>query len=452
VNPSAIVFIVAIGLATLTVPRRWAPVPILVGSCYMTIGQVAQVGPFDFQLFRVLLALGVVRVIVRREFIEGPLNAIDYLVIAWGAWVLVASFFHEFAPGSGPVFALGSIYNVALPYFLMRVWCRNAEELKFVIGAIALLLLPIAVTMWIEKIAVRNPFAIFGGVLEIPMIREGNVRASGPFAHPILAGTVGATCLPLMVALWKPQPLLAVAGMAACLAIVIASASSGPIMSLIFGVLALGLWRVRSVTRFTLPALLISYVALSLVMSRPPYYILNYIDITGGSTGWHRAALIESFLAHFHEWWAFGTDRTRHWMPHASGPSPQHTDITNGYIGYAIVGGLPALLLILAILLTAFRYVGMAAGVRNPGVPQHGFMAWCLGSALFAHAATSISVAYFDQSVVFFWITISVIGSLHSFERQRAATAHVSDPNKHEPARQRTIVPSVRGRRWYGKT
>lgn len=422
-NSAALILLLVCGVATLAVPRRWAPVPLLIGCCYMTIGQVIQIGPLNFQLFRALLAFGVVRVVLRGERNEGRLNDIDKMVIAWGAWVFLASFFHEFAPGSGPVFALGAVYNVALPYLLMRIWCRNERELEIMVGAIALLLMPVAIAMWIEKNALHNPFAIFGGVLETPMIREGRVRASGPFAHPILAGTVGATCLPLMAAIWKSRRSLATLGIAACVAMVLASASSGPLMSLIFGILALYMWRFRSVTRLAMPVLVVAYILLSLAMSRPPYYILNYIDLTGGSTGWHRAYLIESFLAHFQEWLAFGTDRTKHWMPYANGPTPEHTDITNFYISFAIVGGLPALWLVLAMLWRAFTWVGLAAGTRTGVTSPTGFVAWCLGSALFAHAATSFSVAYFDQSVIFFWAVMSMISSFHSYAQPQPAPA-----------------------------
>jgi hypothetical protein len=394
----------------------------------MTIGQVIEVGPFNFQLFRLLLAFGALRVLLRGERIRGRLNAVDKMVLAWGAWVFFASFFHAFAPGSGPVYALGAVYDVALIYFLMRVWCRNEEELETVIGAIAALLVPVAITMWVEKTTLRNPFAVFGGVLETPMIREGSARAQGPFAHPILAGTVGAVCVPLMFAIWNSRRSLAVLGLAACIAMVLASASSGPLMSLVFGLLALCMWKVRHLSRLVVPGLVVAYLFLALVMSRPPYYILNYIDLTGGSTGWHRANLIENFFAHFHEWWAFGTDRTRHWMPHAQGPTPDHTDITNVYIGFAIVGGLPALLLIIAILWRAFSWVGAAANAAADESARSRFVVWCLGSTLFAHATTGISVSYFDQSVVFFWAAVSVISSFHAFAQQPEAQENALQP------------------------
>lgn len=381
----------------------------------MTIGQVLHIGPFDFPVFRMLLGFGLVRVLLRGERIEGKLNVIDKMIIAWAVWVFIASFFHRFAPGSGPIFAFGAAYNVLLIYFLLRIWCRSEAELDILVSAIAILLVPVAVAMWVEMVTLHNPFSVFGGVPETPVIREGRVRAQGPFAHPILAGTVGATCLPLMVLLWQRRRISAVLGSVACVGMVLASASSGPLMSLMLGVGAIGLWKFRRLTRFVVPAMVAAYAGLSLLMSRPPYYILNYIDLTGGSTGWHRANLIENFLSHFSEWWMFGTDRTKHWMPNANGPTPDHTDITNFYISFGILGGVAALALVVLILWRAFVWVGELTGTRAMLAEQNKFAAWCLGCALFAHAVTSLSVAYFDQSVIFFWATISVISSFYSF-------------------------------------
>ena len=423
-NSAALIFLLICGISTVTVPRRWAPLPLLIGCCYMTMGQVIEIGPFNFQLFRMLLAFGVVRVLFRGERIQGGLTTVDKLVIVWGTWIFLASFFHKFTPGSGPVYALGSVYNMILPYFLFRIWCRNDRDLRIIIGTIAVLLVPVSISMWMEKISIYNPFAIFGGVLEIPMIRDGSVRASGPFAHPILAGSVGATCLPLIASIWKSSRTLAMLGISACIAMVVASASSGPLMSLILGIFALCMWWYRRLTRYCVPAMVILYILLSLIMSRPPYYLLSRIDLAGGSTGFHRAALIEGFLSHFHEWWAFGTDYTQHWVPHIAGSTPEHTDVTNAYIGYAVVAGLPALTLFLLILWNAFTYVDIEVRKSSQVTARRSFVAWCLGSALFAHATTNISVVYFDQTLVLFWATISMISSLHSITHPQLLPAN----------------------------
>ncbi|WP_159816297.1 hypothetical protein [Cyanobium sp. Copco_Reservoir_LC18] len=347
------------------------------------------------------------------------MNSIDKLVIAWAFWVVFAGFFHKFTPGSGPVYALGTVYNATVPYFLFRIWCRSRQDLEFMICAIAVILVPVAIAMWIEQTTMHNIFAIFGGVSETPMIREGRVRASGPFAHPILAGSVGATCLPLIAFIWKSHRALSILGILSCFTMVLASASSGPLMSLIFGIFALCIWRFRSITKYSTRGFIVVYILLSFVMKQPPYYLIGRIDLTGGSTGWHRSYLIDMFIVHFHEWWAFGTDRTKHWVPLITGPTPEHTDITNAYIGYAVVAGLPALLIFLAILWRAFSWVGIAALDRTDLSSHDRFATWCLGSALFAHATTMLSVVYFDQTLVFLWATIAIISSFHSIPHQQ---------------------------------
>ena len=195
----------------------------------------------------------------------------------------------------------------------------------------------------------------------------------------------------------------------------VTSASSGPIMSLLIGIGALLLWNLRSYMEKIRIGVIVGYLILMVVMKQPPYYLISRIDISGGSTGWHRANLIEMTIKHLPEWWLFGTDITRHWMP-AQGIAmdPQHTDITNYFIGIGILGGLPAMLLILAMMGVAFKWVGRILTIWTAKGSEESFMIWCFGSCLFSHVATGISVAYFDQSIVYFWLVVAVISSIHS--------------------------------------
>ncbi len=413
-NPLAILLLLACSIAILTVPRRWAAVPLLIGCCYMTKGQGIELGFASFTVFRLLLLVGLARIILRGERIEGPFNLIDKLMIAWAAWMILASFTHVWESGSGPVFTIGAVFDQVQIYMLVRIWCRDLRELAGVIGILAILLVPIAAAMVIEKLTAKNLFSVFGGVPMEAIIREGKLRAQASFRHPILAGTVGAVVFPLMVAILSRRPLTAIIGMTACVMMVIASASSGPAMSLIFGICGLVMWRWRNLVRPMLWCGAIGYVVLALVMPRPPYYLIARIDVTGGSTGYHRAMLIEQTFKHLNEWWLFGTDATRHWMPNQGWISEKHTDITNYYIAYGVEGGLPAMLLVIAMLVVAFRWVGASVRNAEEWAPEWAFPAWCCGCGLLAHATTSISVAYFDQSMLFFWLNVAVIASMHT--------------------------------------
>ena len=113
------VFVVICAIALLRVPRQWAPLPLLFGCCYMTMGQKLELGPFSFPVYRILLGIGLLRVLTRSECLHGGLNSIDKMVIGWAVWVLFANLFHEWAPGSGPVAAAGTVYNIGLIYFLI---------------------------------------------------------------------------------------------------------------------------------------------------------------------------------------------------------------------------------------------------------------------------------------------------------------------------------------------
>lgn len=422
-NPIALVVFLICAVALLGLPRKWAPAALLTGSIFMTLGQGIEIGPIHLPVYRMMLLVGLIRVISRGERLVGGLNLIDKLMMGWGGWVIFASLFHD-QSRYGVIFACGVVFNITLIYYLIRVWCEDLDDTREVFAVVALILVPIAVEMIMEKATGKNLFSVLGGVPENVMIREGKLRAQGPFLHAILAGTVGATCIPLFIGLFSKYRLVAGIGIAAGLVMTFASASSGPVMSLIFGIAAILLWRYREHLRKLRIAAIITYPVLMVVMKQPPYYLISRIDISGGSTGWHRSFLIEQTFKHLSEWWLFGTDVTRHWMPNQGIASdPQHTDITNYYIGFGVLGGLPSMLLVIAILLVAFSWVGKILGKWEDFHQEPSFMIYCFGAALFSHAATSISVAYFDQSMLFFWLTVAVISSIYSITLSKPAEA-----------------------------
>lgn len=417
----AVVFLLVSVVAIWVVPRAWAPVPLLAGACYMTLGQGIEVAGLGFPIIRLLLLAGVLRVLLRSERPAGGLLGMDKLLFAWAAWAIVASTYHD-NPKATLVNYLGMVYNAFGTYFLIRCFCQNADDLLRVVRITAWILVPLATEMLIEQLIQRNLFAIFGGVPETPAVRNGGVRSQGPFEHAILAGTVGAVCIPMMMGLWRRHPISAKLGLVACAVMVLTSASSGPITSVLLAIFALGLWRWRHWTKQMRIAAVVGYILLDLVMKAPPYYLIARMDIVSGSTGWHRAELINSSLKHLHEWWLTGTDYTRHWMPTGVSWSPDHTDITNHYIAQGVRGGLPLTFLFIALLWCGFRYIGESVRFFAYWDAERGFFAWSFGAGLFAHAATCLSVSYFDQSILFLYLALAAVTTLKAciFVRQTA--------------------------------
>lgn len=193
---------------------------------------------------------------------------------------------------------------------------------------------------------------------------------------------------------------------------VVSSTSSGPILSAVFSVIALFAFPLRLYMRSVRRFFGTVYLFLACVMAVPPYYLLARIDLSGGSTGYHRARLIESSFEHINEWWFAGTDHTRHWMATGVSWSPNHTDITNQYLAMGVLGGLPLMLLFIYMLVKCFSVVGKAMRNSSSAFGEHRFFLWALGASLFAHAATCISVAYFDQSFVFLYIAIASLSNV----------------------------------------
>lgn len=430
-SPLAIAFVLLNSLALLALPRRWAVVPFLIGACYMTLGQGVNLGPFSFSTVRLLIAVGAVRLALRGERFSGGLNGMDKMLLAWGAWAVFSSAFHAVTSEGNPlVFRMGLVYNVLGIYFLLRVFVRDIEDVKHLIKVSAFVLVPVALEMIQERITGKNLFAVFGGVSEHVVIRKGGLRAQGPFAHPILAGTVGAVMFPLMAGLYTSKLRAACIGMVACIVMVFTSGSSGPLMSLVFGIIAIGLWKWRHLTRQIRISLVVGYVLLDIVMKAPAYYLIARIDLTGSSTGWHRARLIEVGISHLSEWWLAGTDHTRHWMPTGVSWSPEHTDITNYFLKMGVIGGLPLMLLLIAAISLGFRYVGQSVKEADDQPWDEQFLHWCLGAGLITQAATCISVSYFDQSYIFLYINLAIVSVLHAANADSATVEYVSARNE----------------------
>jgi hypothetical protein len=392
----------------------------------MTNGSSIDIGPFHFTAIRILVSIGVLRVILRGERIAGKCNMLDRSLIVWGLWAVTSSLLHKDIAGT-LVFRLGLVYNALGSYFLLRIFIADWQTMVWIFKATLFLLVPVAVEMIVEHFTGRNGFAVLGGVSEVSEVRAGKIRAQGPFQHSILAGTVGAACLPVAAFFWRNSRGLAVVGGLSTVAVVYASRSSGPIMTAMFVLFGLVLWRIRQHLRLIRWGVLLGIFALSLVMKAPVYYVLDRIDLTGSSTGWHRAILIEAAIKHLNEWWACGTDYTVHWTPNAGWGDD--TDITNYYIRMGVWGGLPLMLVFIATLAIAFRAVGKALNACNNASAEQEFLAWTLGTMLFGHAATMISVSYFDQSVVFLYLVLAAIGSIQALLTVKVALARDVEPD-----------------------
>ncbi len=415
ITPLGLALLVILGLLILALPRRMAFLPFIIAACYMTLGQMVIISGLHFDPIRILLIFGWVRLLIRGELKAFDFTIIDKLIIAFvTASVITATIL---TPTMDTLTnRMGYAYNTILTFFLFRFLIRDLDEIIFMLKITAIVILPLALSMIIEKSTQRNIFSVFGGVPEITIVREGQLRCQGPFRHPILAGTFGATLFPLFFALWNRHTkgrTVAYIGIISSTIITVMSASSGPLIAYLTALIGLFCWPLRNKMRFVRWALLAGIAMLAIVMKAPIWYLIGRLSFITGGTGWHRSDLIDQAIKHFDEWWLFGTKYTAHWsigsclLPFPW--DPDRVDITNQFILIGVDGGILPLLLFILIIAYCFQGLGRTRRILADQSSYKQFIPWTLGIALLAHTASFFSVAYFDQMKLMWVLLLAVI-------------------------------------------
>jgi hypothetical protein len=415
-NPLGLIVLMGVGIFTFFLPRRYALLPVIVITCFMTMGQMVVVSGLHFTMMRIMVLFGWVRILCRRELRPIRLNKIDKALIAW---TVVAIISHTLLWQTWGEFVnrLGFGYNSVGMYFLFRVLLRDIDDIKRVFAMTAIVIIPLALAMLVEYETRRNMFAIFGGVRAVTELRGGSLRCQGPFAHPILSGTFGASLLPFFLSLWWQKGkyrLLSISGMMCSAIITVTSGSSGPVMAFMAGALGTFMWVFRTHMRVIRWMILLGFIGLAIVMKAPVWYIIQRINVFSASTGDHRALLIDQFVHHFSDWWLVGVRSTVGWA------DENMWDITNQYIWEAVNGGLATMLLFIALITRAFGGVGQAVRKLRGYRKDDDRLLWALGATLFAHTLSFISISYFDQNILNFYLLLAMIATALSYRPKNA--------------------------------
>lgn len=411
-----LLLIVLCGIFILTFCRKLALAIVLAAITLIPMSSIS-IGAASFFPARLIILFGILRVLTRQEFIRGSLNKIDKVVILWSVVMIITRILVSRTDVS-VIARFGETFDVIGVYFLYRCLIRDKEDVLFVFKTAAIIFSVLTVFMLYEKLTLNNLFSKLGGVLPYPSIRDGKIRCQGPFLHSILAGTVAGTSVPWFIVLYLQKGIkkkFAYIGIVSALSIVVLTSSSGPIMSILLAMFAFFLWSLRNHMKKIQLASLLILILLQFTMESPVWYLISRIDLTGSSTGFHRSELIDSAIRHFSEWWFTGTDYTRHWMVTGVSWSDQHTDITNQYIKNGINGGIVTMFLFIMMIVNGFNLLGTSMMNIDERKIEDKMFLWLLGSTLFSHAITFLSVRYFDQSFSYYFLLLSIIGSMHYY-------------------------------------
>lgn len=407
IHPLGLMLTLAAGILMILLPRKYALIPFFFVALIIPIQQRIVVATLDFYMLRILVIFGWLRVLLYGESHGFRWNIIDSLLIAWAVVTVIARTLLWQTFGAF-VSTLGTAFDAIGIYFIVRFLVRDLKDMATLIKAMVIISIPIALAMLFEYFVHRNIFAVFGGVPAVTILREGRLRCQAAFAHPILAGTYGATLIPLFVALWwqdQASKQLTVIGLVSAFIIVVTSSSSGPIFSTMTAIFALFLWSFRKMTKLLRWGLLICLVVLHFMMEAPVWALIARVNVVGGSTGWHRYYLLDQFIVRFNEWWLVGIKSTDHW-------GWMLWDTTNHYVAVGKQGGIWGLILFILLIAYCFQSIGRAYWVLEDDLMKNKMLVWTIGATLFAHVITFFSISYFDQIMIVWYMLLAFIATL----------------------------------------
>jgi hypothetical protein len=412
VHPLGLAALVVLALLQLALPRRRALLPLILMACLMSPRQRIVVASIDFTFLRILVIAGWARVLARGETRALGANLLDRAIPALVILTGVASVIRT-RSGAALIYHLGLSFDAIGMYFLFRMLVRDWRDLWRAVDTFAWVAVPVLLAFAFEHQTRRNLFHVFGAP-EITLIREGKLRCQGPFPHPIVAGCFWVSLIPLFVASWwRPGGrVTAVVGNGAALGIAFLTASSTPLAGIAFGLVGAAFYPLRSRMKDVRRGLVVVLLLLQLAMDKPIYHLISRIDIVGGSTGWQRYNLIDKAVRRIGEWALIGTNSTAHW-----GHALQ--DLTNQYIVAGVRGGLLALILFIYVIVLGYRYVGVMRRAAE-GSRATSYAAWAVGVSLFCHTMMFLSVSYFGQIILVWYLLLASIASLSRLPRTEA--------------------------------
>lgn len=409
-HPVVLVAMLVSIILILALPRKYVVIPLLVPTLLLPARNEILVAGVHIYVFRIILLFGWVRLASiklrsQTSLFTGRLNSVDAAFSLWAVFHALAFILLYLQP-TAVVNQFGFLWDAFGCYFLLRFLIQDEEDTNRAIQCFAALAVIVAIGMVNEQLTRQNVFGLLGGVQSVPEIREGRIRSQAVFQHPILAGTFGATLLPLFFWLWKSgkSKAAAILGVLSSAIMAVTSACSTPLMASGAAILAVCFWPLRKRMRAICWGIVIALIALHLVMKAPVWFLVDRIELVGGSSGYHRAMLVDQFVRNIGDWWLLGTNNNQNW-------GYEMWDTSNAYVQEGETGGLLALIFFIAMISRCFGRIGTARKSIEEGDRGKEWFLWLLGAALFAHTMAFFGITYFDQTQVAWFALLAMVSA-----------------------------------------
>jgi hypothetical protein len=424
-NPLVVVWMLLAIVLILTLPRQKVIVPFLLAFFTIPLAQVILVGGLHFPVLRILILAGLVR---RAMFhgsssssagkFPGGSNGLDRVVILWTISALIVPNL-QWMNQQFLIKSLGDFLDALGGYLVVRFLIPDGEAIRRTVKVLAVICVIHGSCMVSEQYTHQNVFAVLGA--HAPEIRDGHVRSEG-ILGTLFGGTFGGVLIPLFLWLWTTgeSRMVACAGMVGAAAIALASHASTAWMACGAGLVGLAFWPLRKQMRLIRWGIVVLLVALHLVMHGPVWSLIEKIDLTGGSSSYHRYMLVDNCIRHFSDWWLLGFKHPGDW-------GFVMWDLCNQFVAVALSGGLISLIIYIAIFSRAFGALGDARKQVN-GQPHREWLLWCLGAVLFGNLVASFGINYMVQLLLLLFPLLACI-SVASFEARQVSVEALVKPD-----------------------
>lgn len=347
---------------------------------------------------------------------------VDALVFLTSSWMII-SFAVWYGPAEGIVRGSALAINVLLPYLVARLAISDLNDIRrllvvmlpgFLIAGLfmmaealshRLIVAPLFEAIFGQATINRGGEA-FGTIARYSEIRLGMLRAMGPFAHPILAGILMASLLPLYknsgLRSWPYLCGVAVGFFA------IFSVSSGAFLALLLAITLLGYdWLQRRVVFLSWPMMIITVslaaLAIELAPGRGLLELAARATLTP-STAYNRIRILEFGMLAVEQYPWFGRGFTAierlEFMPES---------IDNHWILLAVRHGAICSLAAIGASLAAVWGVTRRKLYANDLDHKLGF---ALGMTVFILLFCGFTVAYFASSGPWYWMITGMAAAI----------------------------------------
>lgn len=378
------------GLAVYVILSMWHP------YCVGTVS----VGTIDFSVGRIVIIALFAKIFLSTDLATK-------LKVVWLDRFVVILFLAEVIAGLTTIetmklleYRSGDFFDMALPYFAVRLIITTKEQYISLLKAIAWSAAGLAAFAFFESLTGHNLLAL-GRTLRSEKRLDLFFRARVTFRHPIyfgvFCGMTGAICMGLVKSVRRNAvfyTILAGLMFLGCFS----SMSSGGLLAMVGAIGFICFYRYRNYWKQAIVGIVIMCGLVEVISNRHFYDVIDRVAFNSANS-WYRTRLFEMAF--------FEGGMSGHWLTGYGFEEPgwglkidtrKHTDMVNHYLLELSRYGLVGLIPFCAVIITAIKklFEGFWAIEKD----SDRWLIWCIAGGLFGVLLAFNSVSLFGQPMI----------------------------------------------------